>query len=100
MIKKILQNIFKKTLFSIFIKFHGKIEDTVKIKNEKRIKVESSNIENGAKYKIYKVASGKLYTNRIHDTAVLLDNKIIEGPSFQLRYKPNGKIFNSNIMYV
>ena len=97
MIKKILQNIFKKTLYSIFIKFHGKIEDTVKIKNEKRIKVESSNIENGAKYKIYKVASGKLYTNRIHDTAVLLDNKIIEGPSFQLRYKPNGKIFNSNI---
>ena len=28
---------------------------------------------------------GRLYTDRIHDTAVLLDNKIIEGPSFQLR---------------
>ncbi len=97
MIKKTLQNIFKKALYSIFIKFYGKIENTIENNSEKRIKIESINIENIVKYKIYKVTSGKLYTNRVQDTAILLDNKIIEGPSFQLRHKPNGKIFNSNI---
>ena len=44
--------------------------------------------------KIYEIINGRLYTDRIHDTAVISDNKIIEGPSFQLRYK-DSFIYNS-----
>ena len=63
---------------------------------DSRIKVKIVNIETNLKYNIYKIASGRLYTDRVHDTAVMLENKIIEGPSFQLRYN-NSHIYNSKI---
>ena len=45
--------------------------------------------ENNCNYKIYNIQNGRLYTDRIHDTAIVLDNKIISGPSFQLRNNRN-----------
>ena len=55
------------------------------------------NIGKNLKYNIYKISDGRLYTDRIHDTAVILDNKIIKEPSFQLRYKDASEIYNSKI---
>ena len=40
----------------------------------------------------------RMYTDRIHDTAVILENKIIEGPSFQLRNNNNSNI-RDNIVF-
>ena len=40
----------------------------------------------------------RMYTDRIHDTAVILENKIIEGPSFQLRNNKNSNI-RDNIVF-
>ena len=45
---------------------------------DSRIKVKIVNIETNLKYNIYKIASGRLYTDRVHDTAVMLENKILE----------------------
>ena len=84
---------------TLFIKIYGKIEKSISCSSDDRIKVEVANIEKDLSYKVYKITGGKLYTDRIHDTAVILDNKIIEGPSFQLRYSrgPNAIIYNSNV---
>ena len=79
-------------LFSIV---YGKIEDSITNDNDKRIHVESVNMGAGFTYKVYKITSGRLYTDRIHDTAVILENKIIEGPSFQIRYNNNSPISNN-----
>ena len=41
--------------------------------------------DNHYEYSIYKIDKARLYTDRVHDMAVILDNSIVEGPSYQLR---------------
>tara|TARA_Y100000590_G_scaffold443256_1_gene572436 strand:- start:2794 stop:3921 length:1128 start_codon:yes stop_codon:yes gene_type:complete len=96
-IKKFLQKIFKIVSYSIFFKIYGKVEKTIDADEDKRIKVKIINIEKDLTYKVYNISNGRLYTDRIHDTAILLDNKIVKGPSFQLRYTEDFKIYNSKI---
>ena len=95
MTKKILQKIFKRISYFLFIKIYGKIQDSIKFTSDERIQVNFPNIEKNLKYKVYKIANGRLYTDRIHDTAIILENKIIEGPSFQLRNNNNSPISNN-----
>ena len=97
MIRKFLQKIFKKISYGFFFKIYGKIEKTLDSGNTSRIKVEIINTEKNLKYKVYTINGGRLYTDRIHDTAVIIDNKIIDGPSFQFRFTPDGKNYNSDI---
>ena len=97
MIKKFLQKIFKKVSYSFFLKIHGKIIRSITSDSDQRIEVKVANIEKDLKYNIYKITNGRLYTDRIHDTAVILDNKIVEEPSFQLRYESDSKMYNSKI---
>ena len=87
MIRKFLQKIFKIVSYEIYLKIHGKIEKSINCSQDKRIKVKIVNKDKDLSYRVFNITNGRLYTDRIHDTAVLLDNKIIEEPSFQLRYK-------------
>jgi len=93
---KFLQKMFKTLFYFLFTKIYGKIEKSIEAIEDNRIKIKIVSIKENLKYKIYKITDGRLYTDRIHDTAVMLDNKIIEGPSFQLRYNQS-KIYNSKI---
>ena len=95
MIKKILQKIFKTSFNILFLKIYGKIEKSISTSGDKRIQVKIINIEKDLNYKIYKIMNCRMYTDRIHDTAVILENKIIEGPSFQLRNNNNSNISNN-----
>ena len=97
MIKKILQKVFKKFSYGFFLKIYGTIEKSEDSSSNSRINTKIINIKEDLKYKVYKVSNGRLYTDRIHDTAIIIDNKIIEGPSFQLRYTQDSKIYNSKI---
>ena len=99
MIRKFLQKIFKIVSYGLFFKIYGKIEKSIESTGDDRIKVENVNIEKDLSYKVYKITGGKLYTDRIQDTAVIIDNKIVEGPSFQLRGTrgSNSEIVNSNV---
>jgi len=96
-IKKFLQKIFKKVSYGLFFKIYGTIEKSIDSSSDNRIKVKIINAERDLRYKVYKIVNGRLYTDRVHDTAVILDNKIIEGPSFQFRYTQDGKVYNSKI---
>ena len=97
MIKKFLQKIFKIISYGIFFKIYGKIEKSIDCDGDNRIKVNIINIEKDLRYRVYNIFYGRLYTDRIHDIAVMLDNKIIKEPSFQLRYTYDSKIYNSKI---
>ena len=104
MIKNFLQKIFKTASYGLFFKIYGKIEESIKADSDNKIKIKIVNPEKNLNYKIYSVADGRLYTDRVHDTAVIVDNKIVEGPSFQFRRgtptidtKNEPKIYNSNI---
>ena len=89
MIKKYLQKIFKKISYGIFFKIYGRIENSLENDKDDRIKVKLINIDKDQNYRIYKISNGRLYTDRVHDTAAILDNKIVEGPSFQFRQVTN-----------
>ena len=97
MIKNFLQKIFKKITYYLFFRIYGEIKTSIKVNSDERIEVDVTKIEN-LEYKTYKITNGRLYTDRIHDTAIILENKIIEGPSFQLRYNNNSPISN-NIVF-
>jgi len=94
--EKFLQKVFKSITYFLFSKIYGKIEKYIDSSNDSRIKIDIVNIEQKLKYKIYKINEGRLYTDRIHDTAVMLNNSIVKGPSFQLRYE-DSKIYNSKV---
>ena len=97
MIKKTLQKIFKKISYSIFFKIYGKVEKSINCNEDNRINVKTINVEKDLRYKIYSIADGRLYTDRVHDTAILLENKIINEPSFQFRQTSDLKMYVSEI---
>ena len=96
MIKKYLQKIFKKISYGFFFKIYGSIVDSIEDNKDNRIKVNQVN-KDGLNYRVYIISGGRLYTDRIHDTAAIIDNKIIDGPSFQLRKGAGDHIFNLNV---
>ncbi len=97
-INKALQKIFKEFFYNLFHLIHGKISGVILSKDDHRIKTLEAIFQNVNKYKVYIIKGGRLYTDRIHDTAVILDDKIIDGPSFQLRPVNNVSI-NQNIVF-
>jgi len=96
-IKKFLQKIFKKISYSFFLNIYGIIDTSIKSSDDNRIKVKIIKVKDEISYKVYKISNGRLYTDRIHDAAAILDNKIIEGPSFQIRNGPEATIQYSKI---
>ena len=97
MIKKYLKKIFKKIVHGFFFKIYGPITSSIEPNQDKRIKVQSINLDQNLNYKVYKIVNGRLYTDHIQDTAAILENKIIKGPSFQLRKGSGNFISNSKI---
>ena len=98
MTKKTLQKIFKKISYGLFFLIYGKITKSLDSGSDNRIRVESVSKNKKIKYKIYIIKNGSLYTDRIQDTAILIDRCIIEGPSFQYRDN-NLSPINNNIVF-
>ena len=84
-INKKLQSIFKKTGYGIFKILYGPIKDFKKAGSDKNSFVELSKVDDSFNYKIYYNYHARIYTDTVSDTAIIQDNKIIEGPSFQIR---------------
>tara|TARA_B100000674_G_C37936076_1_gene960343 strand:- start:544 stop:1668 length:1125 start_codon:yes stop_codon:yes gene_type:complete len=82
--KKKLVTFYKKIIQNIFKLIYGNVEDVLNPNNNKDILIINVHIEKN-KYKIFSCKKSRLYTDTIHDTAILKDNKIIDGPSFQYR---------------
>ena len=91
-LKKITKNFFY-ILISIIYK---KISVSIKAENEKNTHVEKISKFNN-NYKLYKVYEARLYTNTIDDLAIISNNKIVEGPSYQLRPDPNDNYHQETI---
>ena len=90
-IKKKLQDLFKTFSYKIFILFYGNIKGKTNFEKDSRIKIQTVKKENNLKYRVFNIKDGRLYTDRIQDTAIILDNFIVDGPSFQLRQIDNAK---------
>ena len=92
--KKSAQNIFKGIFQKLFKVIYGNIEGIIKSDNFTNVEKILIKKDNKISYNIFKVNKGRLYTDRINDTAVIYKNNIIEGPSFQFRII-NSKVINA-----
>ena len=98
--KKFLQSIFKIFFYTIFKLKHGKIVFNEKIQS-KLYKEENVSFEDKSftlKYSIFFSSNARLYTDRIHDTAIIKNNLLIDKPSFQLRNNVNDDDVTKNIV--
>ena len=98
LIKKKLQKLFKVFAYKLYFLFYGKITGFIKPNSDTRIAVNLVSINEDLKYKIFSIDKGRLYTDRVHDAAAIIDDKIIEDASFQLRNNRNSKIMD-NIVF-
>ena len=94
-IKNLLKKIYKNLLTNIFTRIYGELEVANKKEIEKYLSIKKITIENN-NYNIFKLKSSRLYTTSIHDTAVISNNKLIPGPSYQLRTKKDDPYFARN----
>ena len=83
-IKKKLQLLFKKFSYGLFKLIYGQIKEIKPVHNHNKIKVKFSKI-NSHNYKVFFAEQSRIYTDTINDTAIIQDNCLLEGPSFQIR---------------
>ncbi len=94
-IRSYLKKIYKKIVQHFFKIIYGLIEVATEeeIKNNliiKKVKI------NEIIYKIFNTKKCRIYTTTIHDQSVIIKNKLIPGPSFQLRVKDGDRFFARN----
>ena len=94
-LKKIFKNFYKFLIQKFFILIYGVI--TVAPKNilDRNLRVQEVLIEKII-YKVFNIKNCRLFTTSVHDQAVIVGNKLISGPSFQLRVKEDDKLFARN----
>ena len=97
-IKKKLQLLFKRFTYGLFKLFYGEIKEYELAGSNSETSVIISKIDNDYSYKIYTVTQARLYTDTINDTAIIKNNKIVSGPSFQIRNVKYEEI-NHNIVF-
>jgi len=96
-IKKLGKVLFQIIGYQLFFFLYGKINGISESNKEKKISIRMSYLDNH-NYKVYQVDDGRLYTDTINDTAIIIDNKIVEGPSFQFRPVKNADV-KDNIVF-
>lgn len=89
------KNLYKSIVRYFFLRIYGRINNVLKF--SKYLKITKLRINNRL-YKIYKITNCRLFTNSIHDLAFIINNKILEGPSFQLRNLINSNIKNNIVI--
>ena len=94
--RKKIQNIYKKLIYLIFIALNGKIKGILKLKDNKDVTKVS--FKDNITYRIYFCKNSRIYTDTIHDTAIIQNNILIEGPSFQFRNNVMSKIEDNIVL--
>ena len=83
-----------KQLYKIFSQYfffflYGKPREILYPSEEKNIKLFKVKKNDNQTYDVYEIKNGILYTTRVEDVALILNKKLISGPSFQLRKTEN-----------
>ena len=83
-IKKRLLKITKRIGYSIWFLLYGRIEQAIDSENHNSIEVLNASLEKQIYIKM-KIKNCRIYTDTVTDTAFIIENKIIKGPSFKYR---------------
>ncbi len=94
-IKKFFKDTYKLIVQLIFKVLYGTIEIANFEEVDKSLDVEKINISDKS-YNIYKIKNARLFTTTVHDTSVIVNNRLIPQASFQLRVKVGDKNYARN----
>ena len=94
MIRKRLKKFYRFIIYSFFFLIYKKPKLFLKKFRELSYKIFNIKIKNN-KYYLFKITNGRIYTNTIDDTAYLLGDYLLKGPSFQYRNGINSQIENN-----
>ncbi len=97
-LKKKIVHLFRTLISNLFILLYGKIKGTINPSKNSFIELKEIELEKNFNYKVYFIKQGRLYTDTINDTALILKNSIVNGASFQLRNNINAEC-NENIVF-
>ena len=97
-IKKKLLFIIKSFGYSILFLLYGKIRGIIDSTKHESIKIFNTTLDQNYNYKIFQIKNCRIYTDAVTDTAFIIDNKIINGPSFQHRNPKNAEV-SENIVF-
>ena len=92
MINKLKNNIrllYKYLVYKFFFTIYKKIERKQHFTESKNVEVKKITFDNSINYNLFKIKICRIYTDTIHDVAFIVNNEILEGPSFQLRNNVN-----------
>ena len=89
------KNLYKFTVQTIFKLIYGEIRVASNIEIDQSLNVNKIKIDE-ISYNIFKIKKSRLFTTSVHDQSIIVDNKLISGPSFQLRVKEGDKLFARN----
>ena len=95
--KKKLQKYFKLATYKIFKILYGEVKGKTSHLDNDEINLQKVKIGNN-NYVVYICNNCSYYTDRIHDTAIINKNKIVDGPSFQLRNNRNVDCLKNSII--
>lgn len=95
--KKKLQKYFKLATYKIFKMIYGEVKSKTSHLDHKDINFKKVKIEDSV-YGIFICDHCSFYTDRIHDAAVIKNNQIVDGPSFQLRNNVNVNCLENSII--
>jgi hypothetical protein len=98
LIKKKLKFIYKLLVYKLFFIFYGRIN--IIISDSTKILKKNIILDKKLKYRIFSLDDGRLYTDRVHDTAAIIKNCIVDGPSFQYRENKNSYCKNNIVLKV
>tara|TARA_B100002019_G_C21238221_1_gene583992 strand:+ start:606 stop:1718 length:1113 start_codon:yes stop_codon:yes gene_type:complete len=82
--KKKLQLLFKKTSYWFFKIFYGKIKFYENSKDNTDCNILTSQIDTQFKYSVYFTNNARLYTDTVNNCAIINNQKILSGPSYQI----------------
>jgi capsular polysaccharide biosynthesis protein len=85
--KKSFQKFFKFISYSLFKILYGSVEGIIEPNNNDEIEIKFVKKNGKINYNVYKIKNGRLYTDRINDTAIIKNNKVVKDASFQFRDK-------------
>ena len=97
-IKKKLLYIIKNLGYSLLSLVHGKIDGILDPDDHLSIQTHIKKIDTKFSYKIYEINHCRIYTDTVTDTAFIIDDKLIKGPSFQHR-NPKNASETENIVF-
>ena len=95
--KKKLQLLFKKFGYKLFKLFYTEVNKFEKVENNSNSKITLSKIDDEYNYKVFTINNARVYTDTINDFAVIQNNKVLIGPSYQIRDTKFKNIENKSI---